>query len=115
MFSVKTGIVQSCIGSRLELTCPATEVIQIESIRIGLASCERATCCVKDAGCDQKLSDKHVAVVHRTCNNQQYCTVDIQSFIKQPCTRGWWVGKKSIDGIVYEKIAYTCRKGPESK
>ena len=61
-----------------------------------------------DVNCSHTPSEQHLNYVNETCDGQQNCTVEFDSFALTPCKSGWWTTKRRVDGHVFERITYSC-------
>src|SRR6218665_3718555 len=103
---------QGCVGSRLDLQCSSTQIIRVTNVHLGISGCGGIRCCIRDAGCSRRPSEEHKKYVNDTCDGQQMCTIEINSFDATSCNVGWWFSNRTIvAGHAFERITYSCAEG----
>jgi|SRR6218665_1613812 len=114
LFCVTKETAQGCVGSRIDLQCSPTKVIRVTNVHLGISGCKEIRCCIKDAGCSRKPSEKQLKSVKGGCEGQQNCTLVISALNLAHCNFGWWLGKRTVDGHAFERITYSCTESKSS-
>jgi len=84
------------------------KVIQTTDVVLGDTRCLGSSCCIKDNDCTRDANAFHITDVHRRCNGQRSCRVNV---IKEEIDCGFF-GKSNND---FERIKYNCIDDPQSK
>src|SRR5688572_24967324 len=100
-------MVQGCVKSQLSLRCEEMKIINITAVVLGDYNGIRTGCNIKDDDCTRDANARHTMDVHRRCDGQRSCTVDV---IKETISCGITPSKSD-----FERITYDCIDDPRSK
>lgn|SRR6218665_2848960 len=100
---------EGCVGSHLSLRCEEMKVINITAVIVGNSKGIESGCHIMYNNCTRFANENHTTDVHRRCNYQTNCAVDVFKEVT-PCK---FLFNSSSSG--FERIIYDCLYDTQSK